>query len=205
MLPMRQALPVLLLVMLPGPLAPALADPAGCSAIAEDTGRLACYDKEFPRNMPVVGDVPRWQSTSSPSLLPNRTDRKLSNASVGTVNCRWNAPRPIQLIIQCKENVTSVAFATGCYMTSSRYRSYGNVKYRVDGRAPRVADMVAGKDNNSLGFWSGDEAIPFLRELLGKRQLNVQMTPYADSPIAADFRIAGLDEAIKGVRDECGW
>ena len=108
-------------------------------------------------------------------------------------------------LVACLGNVTSVAFETGCFMTSSRYRNYGDVTYRIDGGSPRVAAMVAGRDDRSLGYWSGDVAIPFVRDLLGKSRLTAKMTPFSEDPLQASFDIRGLDKAIAPIRKACGW
>lgn len=186
---------------------PAAADPAACARIAEDAARLACYDAAFPPRaaQPASGSRSQWQSTAAASLLPGHSNRVVARESTDDIRCRWINPRPVKLVIQCKDNVTSVAFETGCYMTSSQYRSYGHVTYQLDDQPPRVADMVAGTDSRSLGFWSGDAAIPFLRELVGKARLAVKMTPYAEDPVSASFDLGGMAEAIAPVREECGW
>lgn len=90
-------------------------------------------------------------------------------------------------------------------MTSSQYRSYGDVTYQLDDSEARVAHMTAGSDDRSLGLWTGNTAIPFIRELLGKSDLTVRMTPYSDDPVSAVFDLRGLEEAINPARKACGW
>ncbi|MHA4733259.1 type VI secretion system-associated protein TagO [Ensifer adhaerens] len=31
------------------------------------------------------------------------------------------------------------------------------------------------------------------------------MTPYGDNPIMLEFDISGLDQAVKPLREQCGW
>lgn len=182
------------------------AAPEDCAAIEEDAGRLACFDRAFPRQVePTAGGGGSWRLTSSPSILPNRTDRTASLASQNQVQCRWKAPRPVEMRIQCRNDVTSIAFETGCYMTSSTYRNYGNVSYSIEAGQSGVAAMSAGPDDRSLGLWSGELAIPFIKELLGRPSLSVTMTPFGDEPLTATFEIGGIDEAVRTVREECGW
>lgn len=187
--------------------AAAWADAAQCTAITDDTARLACYDRETGRRAaPQTSAAPgEWSRQSAPSLLAGHTNHVISLSSEATISCRWSSPRPVKLNIRCKDNVTAIGFETGCYMTSSQYRSYGYVTYQLDEQRPRIAHMVASPDNHALGFWSGDAAIPYIRELLGRSRLSVRMTPYAEDPIAASFDLRNLEEAIKPVRQECGW
>ena len=184
-------------------LRPAVAAPSECRSIAEDSQRLACYDRAFPRAGQTAAGP--WSTRSAPSLLAGKTNQTVSRDSQEEFKCRLTRPRRMALKVMCRDNVTSIAFETGCYMTSSEYRSYGYVTYRLDTANTRIAHMVAGPDNHSLGFWSGDAAIPFIRELLGKKRIEVKMTPYAEDPIAASFDLSGMEDAIKPVRKECGW
>jgi type VI secretion system protein VasI len=194
--------PFLLLI----PAAPAQADPIACSRIENDADRLRCFDRAFPRTVQPTGDsMASWSLKSSPSLLANRTDRSLTTESEQNIQCRWIKPRPVRLTIACTRNVTSISLETGCFMTSSQYRSYGDVTFSLDETEPGVASMAAGPDNRSLGLWTGDQAIPFVKSMLGKSRLTVRMTPLGDDPITAAFDIRGIDEAIAPLRAECGW
>lgn len=185
----------------------AQAGPLECARIDDATKRLACYDQEFSRVAPLPASptMGKWQLKSAPSAVPKHTDHTASLVSQGKIQCRWSSPRPVQLRIRCLGNTTSVSFETGCYMTSSQYRSYGDVSYRLNYGETRVARMTAGSNDRSLGFWSGEAAIPFIRELLDQSDLTVMMTPYSDEPVSAVFDLRGINEAIAPVRQECGW
>lgn len=183
------------------------AGPLECARIEETAARLACFDREFPRAMllPPETATGLWQLQSSPSAIPGRTDHTISLASQGAIQCRWADPRSVQLRVRCIANVTSVSLDTGCYMASGQHRSDGDVSMQFDTGEARVARMTAGADGRSLGLWSGEAAIPFVRALLGKSALTVRMTPYADDPISAVFDLRGIDAAIKPARTACGW
>jgi type VI secretion system protein VasI len=185
---------------------PVLASSPACTQIDDDAQRLACYDREFrPKPAPAAETGAGWQVTVADAAAAGEGEARVSRASDSNIACRLIEPRPVVMTVQCKDNVTSISFETGCYMASSEYRDYGYVTYQVDHSEARTAHMIAGPDNHSLGFWSGDTAIPFIRELLGKSRVSVKMTPYADEHVSTAFDLAGLEQAIEPVRSQCGW
>lgn len=44
-----------------------------------------------------------------------------------------------------------------------------------------------------------------IKDMMGKTEMVVRMTPYSESPFTATFQIAGLEKAIEPLRKECGW
>lgn len=183
------------------------AGPLECARIDTPTERLNCFDREFPRALsaPAPAATGTWRLTSAPSAVAKRTDHALSLASQGVIACRWTDPHPAQLRMRCIGNVTSVLLETGCYMTSSPALRHRDVSYQIDSGELRIARMTAGPDDRSLGFWTGEAAIPFIRDLLGATMLTVRVTPYSDDSVSAVFDLRGITEAIKPIRDECGW
>jgi type VI secretion system protein VasI len=156
-------------------------------------------------SLPPDAPTGHWRVQAAPSAVPGRTDHIISLASQSMVKCRWTDPRPAELRIRCLANVTSVLLETGCYMASGATRSDGDVTVQIDSSETRVARMTAGPDGKSLGIWSGDRAIPFVRTLLGKSALSVRMTPHSDEPVSAVFDLRGIDTAIAPARTACGW
>ncbi|MFK4823175.1 type VI secretion system-associated protein TagO, partial [Paenochrobactrum sp. BZR 588] len=100
---------------------------------------------------------------------------------------------------------TSLYINTGCHMTSSDYNDYGDVTYRLDSDKARKVGMAESTDNKALGLWSGGKSIPVIKQMLSKDEMVVRMTPYGQSPFTATFKIAGLSDAIKPLREECKW
>ncbi len=197
----------LLLILSSADMPPAAAGPLDCARIGEAAARLACFDAEYPRAMllPPEEATGKWQLQAAPSAVSHRTDHTISLASQSMVQCRWTDPRPVELRIRCLSNVTSVFLETGCYMASGTNRADGDVSFQIEDSETSVARMTAGPDGRSLGFWSGDRAIPFIRALLGKSVLSVRMTPHSDDPISAVFDLRGIDTAIAPARTACGW
>ncbi len=184
------------------------AQDAGCSKIDGDLDRLACYDKASGRT-PTLTEEPvesgKWQPYSVASKMTDRNSYYLSVESNEVVNCGWNNGARITLTVRCHEGKTALIFETDCHMTSSEYNSYGDVEYRLDAEKAKKVSTDASTNNRALGLWSGAKSIPVVKQMLGKKQMVSRMTPYGESPFTATFDIAGLDDAIKPLRKECGW
>lgn len=130
----------------------------------------------------------------------------MSIASDEPINCgRISGQAYATLYVRCLENTTSVFISTSCHLTSSQYTDYGDVDIRLDDSPARTISMDSSTSNDSLGLWSGGRAIPFIKTMIGKDVMLARFTPYAESPVTARFQISGLDEAIKPLRESCGW
>lgn len=188
--------------------AAAVAAPGDCLSIASDLDRLACYDKEMGR-APTVTPVPvssgAWSVNEGASKLTDQKTIVAALESDEVVNCGWNRGDKIRLILRCSEGKTVAYFNTGCHMTASQYNDYGVIEYRIDAEKAKKVNGDASTDNRALGLWSGSQAIPFIRSLIGKAKLVVRMTPYGESPFTATFSISGADEATKKLREVCNW
>jgi len=186
----------------------AAADVAECVRIESDLDRLACYDKASGKTPTETNLNPtgKWGVRVEKSDFKDTTDVYMSVASDDPINCgRISGPRYAQLYLRCQENSTAIYISTQCHLTSSRYNDYGSVDVRIDDARSRKIPMDSSTSNDSLGLWSGGRAIPFIKTMLGGDIMLVRFTPYGESPVTARFQISGLDEAIKPLRESCGW
>jgi hypothetical protein len=182
-----------------------LAAPAECSRLDNPAERLACFDREFPRPAVVEEEGGKWEIRTRKSPFTDLTDRYVTVRSRDPVACRWTSGKPVRMTVQCVNDATSLIFETGCYMTSSPFRNYGEVMMRTDADEAMVVPMDASPDHKSLGLWGGEKSIPLIRRLIGKSNLSARMAPYSEKPFVAEFDISGLGEAIAELRDECKW
>lgn len=185
----------------------AVASPSDCIAIDTDLDRLACYDREAGRTprqerLPSKND---WKVQREVSKITDDPNVLMFVESDEEINCGWNDGGKISLVIRCHENTTSLYFVTGCHMTSGDYTDYGDITYRLDDDKARTVSGQESTNNRSLGMWGGARSIPVIKQMLGKSQMVVRMTPYGENPFTATFNIAGLDEAISPLREACHW
>lgn len=199
---MRAWLPILWLAMAGG--APLAAQTgAECARIADPDTRLSCYDALFVTDAP----VPRagaWQVRDTRSALDDSRRVILIVESREPLRGRFGRAEPASLILRCEENTTALFVNWGGHFMSDLNRG-GRVDYRIDRRPPGQVTMQASNDHMALGLWSGRTAIPFIRQLLEGEELYLRATPFSESRIEARFPIAGLETAIRPLREACSW
>lgn len=179
-----------------------------CIRIENDLDRLACYDKaagRTPKSERVAAASPAWAIRKETSKLTDRTNVYMAVESEETIDCGWNRGKKIRLIVRCRENTTALIFHTGCHMTSSRYNDYGDIILRIDREKAQTVRGNESTNNRSLGLWNGGSSIPIIKQMFGKEQMIVRMTPYGENPFTATFQIAGLEKAISPLRQACSW
>ncbi len=198
------------------------ADLLACRFVTADAVRLACFDKATGRatakpeplateatalDNPATPPVRRnWLVNKTTSAITDDTNHFVQTRSTNSVQCRpfSQASTPLTLTARCMENSTAIMVMGDCQFASG-FSGYGEVTWRTDDDKARTRNFEASTDSLALGLWSGKQSIPVIKELLGKKRLVVRVTPFGLSPVEATFDITGLEEAIKPLRQECGW
>jgi type VI secretion system protein VasI len=182
-----------------------------CVLIDDNTERLACYDNVFSKNAdsnnaPTIAPSPKsdWNVRLDTSDMTDQTNVYLTVTSKEPVQCTWQTEY-VRLILRCMENTTAVVLATPCHVTSSNYDTYGDVTYRVDSRKAKTRGFEESTNNRSLGLWNFRKSRPFIEELYNGETLLMRFTPFSENAKEVAFDISGLEDAIKPLRESCGW
>ena len=181
-------------------------DVAACARIEADLDRLACYDRASGRT-PTTTEAPasgKWSVRERKSEFRDTADIFVSVDSEDVLPCGFGRRETASLMLRCMENTTALYVSTSCHLASG-FGGYGRVEYRVDDRASKTRNFDDSTDNRALGLWNGNRAIPVIRDLLGGKTLLVRFTPFNENPVTARFPIAGIEEAIKPLRQACKW
>lgn len=182
-----------------------LADVSTCIQIEGDLDRLACYDREAGRTPETVETQSgNWNVQIDRSEFKDTTDVYLNVLSEDPVSCGFSGASPINLVLRCQENTTSLILSTHCHVASG-FSNYGRVEYRIDDQKVVSRNFDESTNNRSLGLWSGRQAIPAIKSMLNAQRLLVRFTPFNENPVTAAFPIAGLSEAISPLRESCNW
>ena len=206
---MRLLLTSLLLIILPGKLQ---AEPdrelAKCAAIESSVARLSCYDnlaKQRDVAAPATATVTKgkWRVTSETSKIDDSTNVYLTLESDTEFEGKYGSSQKATLYLVCRENKTNFYIVLGDHFLASS-GGFGSVTYRIDRKPAKERRFEESTDNSALGLWNG-AGVPLIKELLGGASLLVRVTPFSESAITAEFSIAGLEEAIKPLREACRW
>lgn len=176
-----------------------------CAAIAGSFKRLDCYDALAREYGPATGEgetapAGEWKVEQRASGISDATDVYMVVRAVENIPGETGEVRPV-LVVRCEDNNTAVIFNFARFIEQSR----AEAAMRVDDGSVTAASLKMSASGKSFAFWRGDEAIPFIKRLLGGKRLLVEVKPFGARPVLAEFPIAGVDEAIGPLRKACGW
>ncbi|SOC51452.1 type VI secretion system protein VasI [Chromohalobacter canadensis] len=177
---------------------------AKCAEKESDAARLICYDKlaeSLGVDEPVTTSTKgsgEWSVTTRRSLIDDSTNVYLSVQSEETVRSGYNTVRP-SLHVRCKENTTNVFLTWNLYLGLDETR----MLTRFDKAKATTKTWSISTDNKAV-FVRGSD-IGFAKRMMRHEKLLTQITPYGESPVVATFKIGGLSEAIKPLRNACHW
>lgn len=151
-----------------------------------------------------IDDNGKWIVKTDVSSLTDDKNIFLSLLSENEVPGPYGGRGNGVIWIRCMENTKAVLIAFNDHFMSDNAGG-GRVEYRLDDALATHSNFRESNDNKALGLWNGGSSIPFIKKMLGKKQLIVRATPFSDSAVTLTFDIAGIDNAIGSVRETCDW
>ena len=103
----------------------------------------------------------------------------------------------VYLVARCKSNETNLFIGWNDYLGSE-----ASVLTRV-GKNKAITQTWIMSTSSTSTFHR--KPIPFIKEMLSSNKLVTQVTPYNESPVTAIFNTSGLQNAVKPLRETCGW
>ena len=185
-----------------------------CSRIQDSIKRIACFDALVADSAPTLQPTPsaterpsgsgQWNVTTKVSKIDDSTNVYLLLESIEPIRGRFGENAPMTLSVVCRENKTALYFRfAGQFMSS--LEGGGVITYRVDKRPAQTKAFLESNNHEALGLWGVSEAIPFIKGLFGAERLFVRAIPYNESAVSGEFVVGGLENAIKPLRQACGW
>jgi type VI secretion system protein VasI len=143
----------------------------------------------------------RWNVSVSHSELDDSKSVYMHLKSQNSIPNRIKRPIYPKLWLRCSENTTSFIVTWDVYLGINARP----MTYRLDSDKARTKVFDIATNNKSVGHFSGGKAIPFIKKMFSKDKLLLQITPYSQNPAQITFDISGLEEAVKPLREACGW
>ncbi|WP_340619403.1 type VI secretion system-associated protein TagO [Xenorhabdus siamensis] len=171
-----------------------------CKIMTESNEKLDCYESLHSGKKTVNKDKSEWNISQEKSEIDDSQ----------TIILRVEAERSIYtdllgrytpvLGIVCQNNKTEL------YINWNAYLGIDSTKVitRVD-KEKKNNKWWNISTNNKASFYPTDGKIAFIKSLLGKNKLFVQVTPYGENTINTAFNITGLSDEIAPLRKTCGW
>lgn len=181
---------------------------ATCAVIRSSVERLACYDglaqkRDVAAPKVTVTTKGKWQVRSKTSKIDDTTNVYVSLESENSFQTPLNGEQRATIQITCREKSTDFyVYMGGMFLADSS--EFGSVIYRIDKNKADWMNMSESTNHEALGLWQGS-GIRFVKKLTTGQNLLLKITPFNQSPITVEFKIAGLAEAIKPLRQACGW
>jgi type VI secretion system protein VasI len=181
---------------------------AGCAAVEDGQARLACYDALFRTEATTetpAGSTGKWTVRRETSRLTDKVEIFMTVESDQIVPSRFGGSGSrAALLLRCQDNTTAMTvWFGGRFMADSG--GFDRVTYRIDDKPPVQGRWSASTNNEHMGLWSGGVSIPAIKSMFGARNFLLVATPFNESPITLDFKIGGLEAAIKPLREACAW
>lgn len=142
-------------------------------------------------------DSGRWDERKSISPMDDSPTVVLSLESSDRIGSGFKSERPT-LVIRCQENQTTayINWQTFISVTDTE------ITTRIDSD---LAQSSLWSVSSNYKATLSPKSIPFIKSMLNKESLIVRVTPFNDNSYTVKFDITGLDNAIKPVRETCGW
>lgn len=113
---------------------------------------------------------------------------------------RFEDLRP-SIWIRCIDGTMSGFMDWGVFLDVRNAR----VAFRYDDEPVQAAVPHISEDRQRIEPISEDRLIQRITELFGKRRMVAQVTPQGENPLAVEFDVYGLEQAIAPLRAACSW
>lgn len=174
-----------------------------CKSISNSEQRLGCYDTLFERTIERKVDdknMGNWLVVEDVSPIDDSKSVYLYLYADSNITTRFKTRETPYLVIRCRENKTELYIEFKTYI--GMYGIYPTT--RIDSQKA-ISNQKWGISTDYKAIFYSGKTISFIKGLLNKNQLFIQITPFSENPVNTTFTLTGLNEAIKPLRSACGW
>ena len=170
-----------------------------------ETALRECLQKVLASKVaPIQAPPPSPDSKWSVDVKTDKLDGMTSVVSVldssDKVSKDFGMAKPARLVVRCLKNQTEVYVHWPDFVGIAQSRQ---VKWRVDDQ-PIVTETWTDYSSDGQAAFA-PSPIPFLKKLLGGKELVFSLSTFSKVARTVTFPIVGSDEAIKPVRTNCKW
>jgi len=178
---------------------------AACSKVDGSVERLACFDSLSKKHGGLTKkeilepeDKGKWVIRKDTSPIDDSEKVVLFVNSETPITNKFGKTSAPTMFLRCLENKTEVYIDFDSFIGTNRI----SVTTRVDKEKAKKERWGASSDHNAIFARNN---ISFIKNMLNKDKLLIQLTPYGANTVMAEFDISGIENAIKPLRKACGW
>lgn len=180
---------------------------AKCAAEKDGIKRLECYDVisvklgvDSPKTD--TSSASKWMITKKTSPVDDSINVTAMLDAEGSISGWPGKTETPTLVIRCKEKRTEAYLITGMHPDVERGHDGASVTIRFDKEKAERKSLGKSTDGEALFFGKGVE---FIQKALKHSSMLFEFTPYNSSPTRTTFDLSGIDDAVKPVKEACGW
>ena len=177
---------------------------AKCASLKESVLRLECFDniaKALGVDAPLIESAKSagaWKVTTEQSPLDDTKNVYLSITANDSIHGKYGKDPIPTLLLRCKEKKTDGFINFDTFLGSDST----DVTIRMDKDKAQTSSWSISTDHNSAFI---PKPLQFIKSIMNKSSMLVQVTPYGESPVMTSFDIQGLSESIKPLQEACAW
>jgi type VI secretion system protein VasI len=169
-------------------------------------GLVLCYDLakvgELAERQQVESPTGKWWTHTSTSALDDSTTVAIGLEAENEVQ-GWITRSKPTLVVRCIAGETEVFVNAGMVLEMGP-NTWGVVPTRIRFDSGTAQDLGARESTDRTGFFYG-YAVSLAKQMMQHDTMVIGFTPLNTGEVAATFDLRGLSEAIKPVREACGW
>jgi type VI secretion system protein VasI len=174
-----------------------------CAEVENDIARLDCYDALAASTASTV--TPTASRIAGPEggawtmldeINPLDDSRTLA---AGLQSTSTTSGGPVLLAMTCRSGMTGLVINWGDYLGPEAI-----IVTRIDSDEPAFPlrwELSADSQQTVYPY----DVVALIELLLAADRFVVQATPYNENPVVAVFDLAGIQNAIRPIREGCGW
>lgn len=175
---------------------------AVCAAEKDTVARLACFDQLADRHdlapktvvTPSAGKG-KWTTATNTDPL---TDQSVHLALLDADRGLGRFGETINLVVRCQANKTEMYINWQSFLGMDG----ATITHRIDKNKAVSSTWDVSTDHKSAFMRS---PVTALKQMAEGESFIANVTPYGESPVTAVFDISGAREALKDIRQSCGW
>ena len=104
-----------------------------------------------------------------------------------------------RLLVRCHNGDTDLIIFYNEYFSRKE-----RIKFRVDDGPIFAEEMLPSADGKSMGMWGDMKALPMIRKILGKDEVNLELSAHSQT-VPLTFDVSGLANVIAPLTEACNW